>query len=98
MGTENQEEILTKVSKEFWHWLEIAMDAHAEDMVQEHLADYLEGTIPQEVLDLAEIYDTYLKESVINQIQEAQNEFMKALCLRTLLSGLGTYGYKAMGR
>ena len=74
------------------------MDAHAEDMVQEHLADYLEGAIPQEVLDLSEIYDTYLKDSVVQQIQEAQLEFMKALCLRTILKGLGTFGYKAMGR
>ena len=93
MGTEHQEKILNQASEKFWEQLQAYMEDVSEDVTEEHLSEYLDQMIPQEVIDLSKIYDTYLKDGVIDRIEEAQREFAKALCLRTLLKGLSYFGY-----
>lgn len=94
MSNEQQERILNKASDELWKAMEAILGEAAEDMVQEDLSGYLGSAIPQEVLDLSVIYDTYLKDSVVHQIQDAERRFTRALCLRTLLKGLDHFGFQ----
>lgn len=94
MGAFHKELVIKEASEKLWtEFLENQLSDSAEDLAQEFMADYLEGMVPQEVLDLYEIYDTYLKDNVVNMIRKAQNELILEISVKTLLIALKEFGY-----